>query len=169
MDPVLLEALRRGSGLRLSAEGELSFQDEPVTHPRVQDLFHRGVSVRADGEVILQVGTQWAYLECETVAHFVDSVAVRDGALEISLRGTQERRCTGPRIGMAPDDRFYLWAEVGDAPAVLTRKAHHQVSELLRDDGAGGAVLDLGDSHVVVESLDARPGPSDRWMSKDRP
>ena len=31
--------------------------------------------VRAEGEVMLRVGEQWAYLECETVAHFVERMA----------------------------------------------------------------------------------------------
>jgi len=169
MDPILLEALRRGSGLRLSADGEFSFTGEPVTHPRVEELFHRGVVVRPDGEVILQVGAQWAYLECETVAHFVKSLDTGGGSLVATLLGGDVLTGDRPRIGMGPDDRFYLWMAGGQVPAVLTRKAHHQLSQSLEDGGDGTAILPLGRESIVVQELPAIPGAGDRWAPEDEP
>jgi len=163
MDPLLLEALRRGSGLLLSADGEISYQGEPVTHPRVRELFHRGIVVRADGEVILQVGEQWAYLECETVAHFVDRLSADDSGFLVAFRGGELRCCPEPRLGMAPDSRFYIWTTPGSAPAVLTRRAHHQVAEALEEDRAGRAVLVLGGRRLTVEDLRGAPHVAERW------
>ncbi|MEC9072502.1 MAG: hypothetical protein VX938_09000 [Myxococcota bacterium] len=155
--------------MRLSADGDLSYQGEPVTHPRVQSLFHRGVVVRADGEVILQVGEQWAYLECETVAHFVERLATDERGLLVTFRGGEARSCPEPRLGMAPDSRFYLWSSRGEAPSVLLRLAHHQVAEALEEDASAGAVFVAGALRLPVEELTGIPGVADRWAGQDGP
>ena len=124
MDPELLEALRRDSGLRVDRDGRFFFHERPVENTRVQGLFHRHLEVRADGEVTLTVGAQWAYVACETVASFVDALAVDDGQLTARLRDGRRVVTPSPRLGFAPDGRCYVWLGEGRPPAVLARAAH---------------------------------------------
>ncbi len=72
--PEHLDYLRRNSKVRLDREGRWSMDDRPVEHPRVQRLFHRGLSVE-DGRPVLRVGTQWCYVQfVDDTAFFVERV-----------------------------------------------------------------------------------------------
>lgn len=62
IDPELLERLRRGIPLRLDRLGAFWHDGEPVSHPRVIELFRRGLDVSELGEPQLHVGAQWCYL-----------------------------------------------------------------------------------------------------------
>lgn len=62
LDPELLERLRRGIPLRLDRQGGFWHDGEPVSHPRVLELFRRGLDVNERGEPQLHVGEQWCYL-----------------------------------------------------------------------------------------------------------
>ncbi|MGM0575685.1 MAG: hypothetical protein ACQEXJ_08145 [Myxococcota bacterium] len=161
----MLEALRRNSGLRVDAEGTFLYHGDRVPHPRVQDLFHRGLAVREDGDVTLTVGHMWAYVEVEAVARFVDHLEAGDGGLYVRTRIDEDvRRCPDPRLGFAPDGRFYLWEDEDTWPAVLTRKAHHELGALLDEDREGRPFLDLGGGEgLVIRQIDEAPGPADRW------
>lgn len=162
MDPAWLEALRRNSGLRLTVEGDFLFQEGPVPNSRVQELFHRGLSLRDDGEVILTVGEQWAYVQCDGVARFVDGLRVTDDVLRVQWRGDGEGACADPALGYGPDARFYLWEADGAWPAILSRRAHQQLAELLREDGSGAPVLQLGSLSLAVVALDRAPAAAHR-------
>ena len=161
MDPEILEALRRNSGLRLDASGVFRFHQRPVQNPRVQDLFHRGLAVREDGEVTLTVGTQWAYVACDGVARFVARLRVDDEGLLLLLRGHEaELRCERPVVGFGPDGRCYVWPADDAAPALLLRTAHHQLTELLAERDEGGVELPLPGGGVLVQELPVSPGPA---------
>lgn len=161
MDEVALELLRRHSGLTLSKDGAFAFHGAPVENPRVQALFHRGLSVRGDGEVVLSVGRQWAYVACEGVTRFVDRLSVREGTLRLVLRGGQKELAARPALAVAPDDRIYLWSDETAAPALLGRQAHHQLSELLVEGRDGVPSLRLATGVAPVAALPAAPGPTD--------
>ena len=62
LPPELLERIRRGFPLRLDALGRFMFEQDEITHPRVVDLFRSGIDVNDAGELVLQVGDQWTYL-----------------------------------------------------------------------------------------------------------
>jgi hypothetical protein len=65
IDPETLERLRRGLRLRLSPTGEFRFDDGPVTHPRVIEALRHGLDATDEGEPIVRLGEQWAYLIVE--------------------------------------------------------------------------------------------------------
>ena len=131
MDPDVLEALRRNSGLRLDGEGNFHFHDRPVANPRVQSFFHERLSVRPNGDVVLTVGPQSAYVACETVARFVDAITLVSGRLKARLRTGRVIMASAPRLGFAPDGRCYVWLADGELPAVLTRSAHQALVAVL--------------------------------------
>lgn len=65
LDPETLERLRRQVPLRLDRHGQLFFESDPVSHPRVRALFLEGLDLTPAGEPCLQVGEQWCYLQVE--------------------------------------------------------------------------------------------------------
>ena len=169
MDPEWLDALRRNSGLRLTADGQFRFKDAPVPHPRVQRLFHQGIRVLEDGQVTLTVGEQWAYVSCEGVARFVERVATHGEGLLLSFLGGDELCSSEPRIAAGPDDRLYLWIADDAPPAVLLRAAHQRLSAWFVEGADGAVVLegDWGSSVVAMAPWCPRPGTS--WGEMFRP
>lgn len=73
-DPALLERMRRGVPLRMSAQGELWFGAEPITHPRVRQALREGLDVSEGGEPIVQIGAQWCYLTVDDLPLRVTAV-----------------------------------------------------------------------------------------------
>jgi len=160
MNPDALEYLRRNSGLSLDSDGVFYSMGQKVPNDRVQQLFHDGISVLDSGDVTLTLGKVWAYVEPRTVARFVTAVKRDEASLEISMINGVCSKVTNPRVGMGPDNRFYLWEHENMHPAILLRRAHHELAELLEErDGDIGFVL--GKNWVLVEELSRSPGPAD--------
>ncbi len=93
IDAETLERLRRGIPLKMDARGEFTLGEEPVTHPRVIEVFRRGLDITAAGEHQLHVGNQWCYLtidDCPLRATAV--LASRRGARPLDLRLDDGRR-----------------------------------------------------------------------------
>ena len=162
MDPELLEALRRNSGLRLDSEGRFFFHDRPVENQRVQALFHRHLEVRDDGDVTLTVGTQWAYVDCETVAYFVDAMKWSEAGLEVRFRHQERAVVVEPWLGFDPAGRCYLWATPNARPAILVRSAHQMLASLL-EERDGTMVLPLSGAPRAVATLVKSPHPAAPW------
>jgi hypothetical protein len=162
MDPELLEALRRHSGLRLDSEGRFFFHDRPVENQRVQALFHRHLTVQADGDVTLTVGEQWAYVDCETVGRFVDSLRFTEGRLEVRLRHDPASVTAEPWLGFDSEGRCYLWLTMSGPPAILVRSAHQALASLL-EEVDGEMVLPLKSGPRPVRALAATPEPAAPW------
>ncbi len=163
MDDDALELLRRNSGLRLDRDGVFHFHGGLVESPRVQALFHRGLSVRRDGEVVLRVGEQWAYVKCEGVSRFVERLRGGAGGLEVTVRGAVDMVvCVEPQLGFAPDDRCYLWDGQGGDVAVLLRPAHHALASLLVSGPDGEPVVAIGERRLRVATLRRVPLAGER-------
>ena len=159
VDPEILETLRRNSGLSLSIDGVFYFQGDVVPNPRVQDLFHRGLSVRDDGDVTLKVGEIWAYVKAAGVARFITALKPGAAGLVLRWRDLSEGGAEQPFIGIASDDRFYLWENQAAKPAILLRSAHQALAECL-EEGEGGPGLALPQGRVIIAELHEVPGPS---------
>ena len=162
MDPELLEALRRNSGLRLDSEGRFFFHERPVENQRVQALFHRHLEVRDDGDVTLTVGSQWAYVVCETVAYFVDSMKWNEAGLEVRFRHQEGAVVIEPWLGFDPVGRCYLWTTATARPAILVRSAHQMLASLL-EERDGTMVLPLPGAAREVARLMESPHPAASW------
>lgn len=161
ISPDELEALRRNSGIALSSDGVWRYRDARVPHPRVQELFHRGLELRADGQIILNVGKYWCYVTCESVARFVDGITLRpaEGTFSARLKGgfkvVAERP---PRIAFDPDSRLFVWLP-GQPVAVLTQQAHNAIIGHMDVSDQGQLELALGRVSWPVASLSATPEP----------
>lgn len=86
IDPELLERLRRGVPLRLSAGGTWWFGDEVVTHPGVARALRDGVDLSDGGEPIVALGPQWCYVTIDDTPLFVDAVLRGAGEHELMVR-----------------------------------------------------------------------------------
>ena len=85
IDPELLERMRRGVPLRLSAGGTWWFGDELVTHPGVARALREGVDVSDGGEPIVALGPQWCYVTIEDTPLRVDAVTRESEVLSVRL------------------------------------------------------------------------------------
>ncbi len=162
----MLEALREASGIALTVDGVFRYRGDRVPNDRVQALFHRGLKVRPDGRVTLHVGRQWCYVEAAGVARFVEGLSVTAETVRLRLR-SGEALSVAPSafaLGVAPDERFYVWAPREAPPAVLLRGAHQQLAGLLDvrvgRDGEDALILPVGDADVPVLTLPEVPGPN---------
>ena len=162
MEPELLEALRRDSGLRLDDQGTFYFRSRLVENERVQALFHRHLSVLANGDVTLSVGVQWAYVACDSVARFIDGMKLEGGQLWLRYRHLEHPVASAPLIGFGPDGRCYVWAVRKGPPAVLTRTAHQALVSLL-EEHAEEVVLPVGAQRHPVAELTEVPTPAALW------
>ena len=144
LDPAILERLRRGVPLRMTARGELRFDEQPVTHPRVRRALREGLDVSDSGEPIVRLGQQWCYLtvdDCPLRATAVtregDRLQMRldDGrwvALAVAsvwsepvrgLRSTAPSRHSGRALAVRFDNRAQMdlapWLEIDDDDRVV--------------------------------------------------
>jgi hypothetical protein len=163
IDPALLERLRRGVPLRMSARGELRFDEGPITHPRVRQALREGLDVSDGGEPIVRLGPQWCYL-------VVDDLPLRATAVRREGEGLLVRLDDGREL---PLPLPTLWDEPGrglraQVPARgsgralgvrFTNQAHMDVSTWLEDADDDRTVLVLGPRRWVVPREPPAPSP----------
>lgn len=156
LDPELLERLRRGVPLRMSARGELLFDAEPVTHPRVRQALREGLDVSDGGEPIVRLGPQWCYLTIDDLPLRATAVRREGDALLVRLDDGRE----------LPLDPRTLWDEPGHGlraavPARassrplgvrFTSQAHLDLAAFLDETSADGddPVLVLGAARWII-------------------
>jgi hypothetical protein len=162
IDEETLERLRRGFELRLSATGAFSFPDGPVTHDRVREALRAGLDVTPEGEPIVRLGPQWAYINVDDCVLRATGVDAGDGdTLEITLDD-------GRRVPLHPET---LWEEPGaglrctvpsqptGSPLSVrfTNAAQMQLAAWI-EDVDGTATLHVGDSAWPIAQT--APSPS---------
>jgi hypothetical protein len=101
VDAETLERLRRGVPLRLTALGELRWEDGPITHARVRDALRAGLDVSDGGEPIVRLGPQWCYLTVDDCIMRVTGVVKRQGSPVVRLDDGRE-------VALDPES---LWEE----------------------------------------------------------
>src|SRR6186713_1812063 len=75
LPPEVLERMRRGVPLVLTAGGAFLWGDEPITHERVIEALRAGLDVTDAGEPTTAIGPQWCYLKIEDTPLRVIAVA----------------------------------------------------------------------------------------------
>lgn len=103
LDPETLDRLRRGVPLRMSATGELRFDEGPITHPRVRQALREGLDLSDGGEFIVRLGAQWCYLTIEDCPLRATAVRAEGSTLHMRLDDGRE-------VPLALDT---LWDEPG--------------------------------------------------------
>jgi hypothetical protein len=156
IDPDLLERLRRGVPLSMSRTGELRFDGEAITHPRVRRALREGIDVTDAGEPIVRLGPQWCYLHADDLPLRITAVE-RDGD---ELCATLD---DGRVVPLLPQT---LWEEPGRGlratvtsrhgartmAARFTNHAQVQLSAWFDPAQDDAAVLVLGDRRIAIPS-----------------
>lgn len=146
MDPELLEILRRNSGLTLDRDGCFFHEGRPIVHERTVAVLERGLMVREDGEVVVHVGNQWAYVAPEDSVYVVRNIVPEhdeEGDLKaLTLVMTGERReVLDPRtLVLHPPSDLYCLVEGGNVRARFLRPAFHALEPFLIEDDKGFAL-----------------------------
>jgi hypothetical protein len=65
LPPEVLDRMRRGVPLVLTAGGAFLWGEEPITHERVIEALRAGLDVTEAGEATTAIGPQWCYLKIE--------------------------------------------------------------------------------------------------------
>lgn len=103
MPPEVLEKMRRGVPLVLTAGGAFLWGDEPITHAGVIAALRAGLDVTEAGEPTTAIGPQWCYLKVEDTPLFVVAVHSDGGGLSLRLDDGRD----------TPLDPTTLWEEPG--------------------------------------------------------
>jgi hypothetical protein len=144
--------------LSLDVDGRWHFGTRLVENERVQELFHAGVEVRPDGDVVLRVGKMWCYVKCSGPAFFIRRFDWERG--EVELAGGRRLKCEPVRIGWGPDDRLYLWLGSLPGPAICLRAAHQDAIARFRwRDNAPSLACDA-ERAWPIEVLETSPRAS---------
>ena len=142
---VVLEALRRRSGLSIDDEGRLCVHGERITHARTLEVLWGSLARRADGLYEVRVGRESAVVEVPFAPYAVRGLVPGPQGLDVLLSD-------GSREPLRPDtlrvgrDGVLRCTVKGDLPARFTRDAQVALGLRLEEDrGApGGFRLALG-------------------------
>lgn len=135
-----LEIFRRSVDLRLDGEGRWYHDGTPFEHPRLIELFDRGIDVHPEtGEPILRVGGKWCYVRADDTPFVVR--ALRHSGDELLARIN-----TGEQVPLAldalstADDHVYAQLDARRR-ARLDRATQNGLAELLDEDEDGQPVV----------------------------
>jgi uncharacterized protein len=157
IDPELLERLRRGVPLRLSAGGTWWFGDEMVTHPGVARALTAGVDLSDGGEPIVALGPQWCYVTIDDTPLFVDAVLRGAGDDELMVRLDDGRVLPLDPTSLREDPRQGLSCAVpsrGKGLPLRARFTNQAQLDLLPwlawDEKSDRALLQLGVRRIAI-------------------
>ncbi len=142
-----LDLLRRGSNIRIDGEGRWCHEGDPIRNERVAELFDRSFRIDGAGEVRLELGDEWCYVEIDDTAYFVRRVRDLDGGgvMLVLNDGTEELLDPGSlHWGQPPS--LYCRVKSERYPARLLRSAYHHVLHKLDMDDEGRIVWKGEDS-----------------------
>ncbi len=152
LPPDVLDHLRRNSRLRLDCDGHFWLAEERVAHPRVERLFHQGLSLEADtGRLVLRVGPQWAYVQfVDDVPWFVTRLRRTNDALHATLADGSEVDLDPSTLEMTPAGHVH--AELsGRGRARLLRDATSALTRWLDFDGERPVLMFVSGRRVPIQ------------------
>ena len=159
MNPELLEILRRNSGLTLDREGRFFHKGQAIVHKRSVSALEKGLELREDGEVVVHLGNQWAYVEVEDSMYVIRNIVPQrdqDGALVcLTLVMTGERReILDPlTLILKPPSDLYCLVDGHRIRARFLRPAFHALEPFLVESDKGYALAYRdGDISILEQS-----------------
>ena len=133
IDPSLLDALRRGSGLKIDEAGVWWHQGEKFTHQRLLARLNEGLFWRAS-EPAVRLGSQWCYIDA-TETPFLVLKMVEAHALQCVLNSGEVRPLGDGTLELnAAGVLFVRWPSWGLAR--FSRRAQAQCAPWLSETGA---------------------------------
>lgn len=153
LDPQTLDRLRRGVPLRMSATGELLFDEGPITHPRVRQALREGLDLSDGDEVIVRLGAQWCYLTIEDCPLRATAVRVEGSTLHMRLDDGREVPLPLPTLWDEPGRGLRAQAPSRSSGRPLAVRFTNRAQMDLAD------LLEEGEGQQTVLVLDAERWP----------
>jgi hypothetical protein len=154
MDPAPLEQLRRSSGLGIDRDGRWHVRGEPVTHARILAALWKGLEVLSDGQVIVHLGDQWAYVEVADAPYVVQTLGLvgagADARLEGVLSDGSREVLRIEELELVTGGSGYLPVKDGSVRARLSRGAYHNLLGLVVEGEAGRPELEIGARRLPI-------------------
>jgi hypothetical protein len=155
IDPELLERLRRGVPLRLTATGNFRWGDEDITHPGVRRALRSGLDVTEDGEAIVRIGQHWCYITVEDVLFRVNAVEVDGEVVRLRLDDGRVAVLDPETLWEEPDRGLRVAVPTAgsgrSASARFTNRAQLELAEWIEME-QGPPILALGSRRIVIPS-----------------
>jgi hypothetical protein len=104
--------------------------------------------VRDDGETIVRVGDQWAYVTVEDTPYVVNNVSPGESGLELLLSDGSRELLDPETLTLSGENDLRCRVRQGRAPARFSRAAWHNLLPLLTDEGGPALVL-AGRTHPI--------------------
>ena len=153
--------LRRGSGLGINRDGAWHIRGEKITHERTLDTLNRGFELREDGEVIVRVGNQWAYVEIEETPLVVHNIVPRPAnqpgpdSIELALSTKRREELKPETLLLVGEKDLYCTVLNGRTQARFLRPAYHNLLPFLVESAEGYA-LELSSGRFTIRSESAQ-------------
>jgi hypothetical protein len=143
---------REDSGIRLDRQLRWWHDDEPIEHPKIVELFNKGLVPTDDGKFKLTVGNDWCFVTVEDAAYSVLVLDEADGQLWLRLSDRTAEPLDPSSLKVDSDGVVTAAVKAGKAKARFSRDAQFALGERL-SPGAGGVRLQIGSAAVDVPSL----------------
>ena len=96
VDPLLLDALRRGSELKIDEEGFWWHQGDQITHRRLLSRLNEGLFWRG-AEAAVRLGSQWCYVDAIETPFLILKI-LEASELQCALNNGEVRALTGGEL-----------------------------------------------------------------------
>jgi hypothetical protein len=152
LDPAVLEALRKQSGLSIDLEGRFRHRGEPITHARTLEVLWSSLQQMADGRYLVRIARESGYVRLEDAPYGVRGVTFEpSGPLAHLSDGSAEPLAPAT---LAVDAAGVLHCRVkgGTHRARFTRAAQVALGLALVEDAsapAGYALVLDGERHAI--------------------
>lgn len=145
---------REDSGIRLDRQLRWWHDDEPIEHPKIIELFNKGLAPTDDGKFKLTVGNDWCFVTVEDAAYSVSVLDEENGQLWLRLSDRTAEPLDPVSLQLDAEGVVIAKVKNGRAKARFSRDAQFALGERLTP-AAGGVRLQVGSAAVDVPALAA--------------
>ncbi len=129
------------SSIRFGRDGRWYADGQPITNPRIADLFSRHVQRTDDGGYRLRIADEQAAIEVEDTPYVVIAAGDDDAGTWIELNDRSRERLESDSLTVGADDVLYCRVKDGREPARFLRPAYYQIAHRIEAAANGGFVL----------------------------
>ena len=133
------------SSIRFGRDGRWYADGEPITNPRIADLFSRHVQRDADGGYRLRIADEQAAIEVEDTPYVVIAAGADATAPWVELNDRSREPLDPTSLTVGGDEVLYCRVKAGQESARFLRPAYYQLAPLFEVAPGGGFGLRCGD------------------------
>ncbi|MDX2168588.1 MAG: DUF1285 domain-containing protein [Deltaproteobacteria bacterium] len=138
------------SSIRFGRDGRWYADGQPITNPRIADLFSRHVQRAEDGTYRLRIADEQATIEIEDTPYVVIAAGETDGVAWIELNDRSREVLDPTSLAVGADEVLYCRVKGGREPARFLRPAYYQIGHLIDAAPGGGFIVrSAGGTHPI--------------------